>query len=545
MVEINWRDLVARILSSLMISQCELAQRCRVSPQAVSSWKNGVRTPSAFAKRRLLAVAADSEDVLPLVKTAGPRPGKTGGKRAEEQSRTLLDIFMGMSPEDCEELLAMANRKRFERELMSEREDLTRRNALLRKQCDELRARCRSESEKRRRASTGFPLPLSDAKREFLKGISHGFRTSLTEIIGYVDILETQETEDGRRDCLRRVSEAAEELTAMLESQIVLCEDECEADAPVSLEPFNLNGLLINVVNAFSRKARRRGVDVNLVLDPDAPKTLFGDEWLLERILSNLIRVALRRVTGGAINLSVRLLGVRPDRCEIVFRLEFSGSSSRLVESLNHDARGVDGGDAGGADVSVEKGGDEGLELAASVRWADLLRGTLDVTRSPADGVVFTLFVPFPVNMERAVGERRGRFSRIALSRPLRALIVDDDPVSREIITGYLSQLRCQCDWVDNGRGALERCERESCDILFWDCRVSMLDHASSIGADGFKSFGDRLPIVAVTAKTSLVDRRRLRELGVSDCVTKPFRKSDVARVLKKFFIRVSSNASA
>jgi transcriptional regulator with XRE-family HTH domain len=61
MKNIDWANLVVAIMDRLIISQAELATRCKVAQQTVSTWKKGTRTPSVLARRQLMEFAGAAE----------------------------------------------------------------------------------------------------------------------------------------------------------------------------------------------------------------------------------------------------------------------------------------------------------------------------------------------------------------------------------------------------------------------------------------------------------------------------------------------------
>ena len=60
MKNIDWANLVVAIMDRLIISQAELAKRCKVAQQTVGTWKKGTRTPSVFARRQLMKFSGEA-----------------------------------------------------------------------------------------------------------------------------------------------------------------------------------------------------------------------------------------------------------------------------------------------------------------------------------------------------------------------------------------------------------------------------------------------------------------------------------------------------
>ena len=56
----DWAGVVLAILDRLLLTQAELAARCKVAQQTVSGWKTGVRTPGRYAQRQLVQLAREA-----------------------------------------------------------------------------------------------------------------------------------------------------------------------------------------------------------------------------------------------------------------------------------------------------------------------------------------------------------------------------------------------------------------------------------------------------------------------------------------------------
>ncbi len=58
--KVDWAGVVNAILDRLLLTQTELAERCKVAQQTVSGWKTGVRTPGRYAQRQLVQLAHEA-----------------------------------------------------------------------------------------------------------------------------------------------------------------------------------------------------------------------------------------------------------------------------------------------------------------------------------------------------------------------------------------------------------------------------------------------------------------------------------------------------
>lgn len=56
MKNIDWSRVTNDLLNSLLYTQTELSSKCDVTQQSISNWKNGIRRPGVYAKRKLLTL---------------------------------------------------------------------------------------------------------------------------------------------------------------------------------------------------------------------------------------------------------------------------------------------------------------------------------------------------------------------------------------------------------------------------------------------------------------------------------------------------------
>ncbi|OGV36199.1 MAG: hypothetical protein A2020_12405 [Lentisphaerae bacterium GWF2_45_14] len=87
----DWQNLVGKILEDFLLSQSELAELCRVSQQAVSSWKNGRRVPGIYARRKLLEIIKDSAGKS--IESHRERPSDDRIADCEERNKALISAL--------------------------------------------------------------------------------------------------------------------------------------------------------------------------------------------------------------------------------------------------------------------------------------------------------------------------------------------------------------------------------------------------------------------------------------------------------------------
>ncbi|MGH9267552.1 MAG: response regulator transcription factor [Acidimicrobiales bacterium] len=113
-----------------------------------------------------------------------------------------------------------------------------------------------------------------------------------------------------------------------------------------------------------------------------------------------------------------------------------------------------------------------------------------------------------------------------------RVLVVDDEPIVREILARYLVREGYSVEVAEDGEGALRAFRRERPDLVLLDLMLPRLD-----GMEVFRRMmgppgGGAPAVIMLTAKGEEVDRIAGLELGADDYITKPFSPREVmARV--------------
>ncbi|MFN8545616.1 MAG: ATP-binding protein [Candidatus Binatia bacterium] len=107
-----------------------------------------------------------------------------------------------------------------------------------------------------------------------------------------------------------------------------------------------------------------------------------------------------------------------------------------------------------------------------------------------------------------------------AAERPLRILLVEDNPVNRVVAVRMLEKRGHQVAAVAGGQQAVEATEGAAFDVVVMDVHMPGVDGCTA--ATAIRARGDRTPIIALTAQETAGDLARCRAAGMDTHVTKP-----------------------
>ena len=198
--------------------------------------------------------------------------------------------------------------------------------------------------------------------------------------------------------------------------------------------------------------------------------------------------------------------------------------------------------------------GMNGLELAGEIRADDDLQGLRLIMLSSASAenaaaamrkADIDAYANKPVRQSRLLeclvqaldaDSGTGRLPKPAISSDdtlalriagLTVMLVEDNPVNREVAISMLETMRCKVVVAVNGQQAVNLYEQGDVDLVLMDCEMPVMDGYAATNAireiEGARNDDHRVPIVALTAHALPEVRRRCFAVGMDDYLTKPF----------------------
>ncbi len=382
---------------------------------------------------------------------------------------------------------------------------------------------------------------LDKLKDDFLANTSHELRTPLNGIIGLAESLLDGAAGDLSpqvRLNMGMITSSGKRL-ANLVNDILDFARLKNRKLQVQIKPLHLRSLVDTVVVMSRPLVGKKDLDLSNQVDDRLPAVL-ADENRLQQILYNLIGNAVKFTDAGAVVVSAKQeeglvwisvsdtgIGIAPENLTKIF------TSFEQLEG--HEERQY-----GGA----------GLGLAVTRQLVELQGGTIGVESEPGRGSTFSFSLPStaeaPVEeaqrvllLDRAPTDAAGAGDRFAAAFPsselllenrrFRLLLVDDEPINRQVLCNQLSLQGYQLVEAENGPEALEMLRnRGPFDLVLLDVmmpRMSGYEVCSRIRETYPVS---ELPVIFLTAKNLIADLMDGFEVGANDFLTKPIAKGEL-----------------
>lgn len=119
----------------------------------------------------------------------------------------------------------------------------------------------------------------------------------------------------------------------------------------------------------------------------------------------------------------------------------------------------------------------------------------------------------------------------------MNVLVAEDDAILRHLLKVLLGRRDIPFRLARNGQEAVAAWEKEKFDLILMDIQMPGMDglEAARIIREKEKAHAARVPIVAMTAHTTLREKEMCRSAGMDGHIEKPFGFEDLFQLIDRY----------
>jgi signal transduction histidine kinase/DNA-binding NarL/FixJ family response regulator len=365
-------------------------------------------------------------------------------------------------------------------------------------------------------------------KEQFLANMSHEIRTPMNAILGFTNLLRRSSLTSQQQQYVDYIYSSSQNLLTLINDILDLSKIEAGM-MHIEQTPFSLNGLVGSVQVMFEDKARQKGLQFTINVDPSIHDTLSGDPVRLTQVLINLLSNAIKFTERGFVHFEVICVNKTEDLVLLQFRIKDSG----VGIALDKKSTIFDRFQQAEAETTRKFGG-TGLGLAIVKQLIDLQGGTIHVESEVGKGSEFIVKMPFrPLHnytesLARPIDE---------VHHPLqgmRILVAEDNTMNQQLIRHLMQQWQMDYQLVHNGEEAVNALRHGSFAAVLMDIQMPLMDGyaATQVIRNDLKL---DLPIIAMTAHAMSGEKERCLSFGMNDYISKPIKEGELYGILQHY----------
>ncbi len=370
------------------------------------------------------------------------------------------------------------------------------------------------------------------SKSRFLANMSHEMRTPFNAILGFSNLLRSDNTlSDNHIEKIEIIIKSAEHLLSLIDDILEMSKIE-SGRVKLELRETDLQTLLNDIIDMMKLKSSKSNLDFFIdIPELDRVRFVLTDPLKLRQIMINLLSNAIKYTESGSVTLSIRYDMIRKNDFKLICEVKDTGIGipDDLTEKIFNPFERID---------NTANIPGAGLGLAITKQYIELMNGTISVQSIEGNGSTFSFEIPLSMcdNKYNHTKNTKVNISGYqTVEHDKRILIAEDQDINRKLIEEILKKTGFKVRSVCNGQEVMNLIDIWTPDVILMDWRMPVMDGLTTTKLIRKNPDYDNIKIIALTAHAFSEYREEMIMAGANDFIRKPFKIEDIFNSLGQF----------
>ncbi|MBU1097440.1 MAG: response regulator [Bacteroidetes bacterium] len=426
----------------------------------------------------------------------------------------------------------------------------------------------------------------SNIKAQFLASMSHEIKTPVNSIVGFLNLIEKGmfDSEIELKEFASNAKIAADALLEIINNMLDISKIEAGKMELDDVE-FSIIEEVEKAKSIISPVVSEKKLDLNLIIDDELPEFVYGDPMRFRQVTLNILSNAAKYTDKGEIRIKLDLIQKNESSAKIKITILDTGRGipEEKIPLLFKPYTQIK------EKKWTQKDG-SGLGLMISKEFVTLMGGEINITSEFGIGttVEFTVILktvkdpstekkeePIIAKEEHKVSsssdnqkiilnfsneeknkpsietngvmnkddEKKLKLDEVtnppASKKKKRLLLVEDNPISQKVEKKLLSDSGYEVETVSGAVEAINAVQTNTFDLVLMDVEMPEMDGITATQKiRELDSPMNKIPIIAVTAHSSMKDREKCLASGMNDYIAKPININFMKMTIDQWLFR-------
>jgi PAS domain S-box-containing protein len=365
---------------------------------------------------------------------------------------------------------------------------------------------------------------------ELASGIAHEINNPLTGVLGYAELLMQEDVPEHIKSDLEVIHDGAQRVAAIIKGLLKFARQTKPERVLV-----NINEIVGVTLRLRAYELQTSNIKVTTHLEGDLPLTV-ADPGQLQQVFLNLLinaEIEMRSTQGkGKLTIKTQSIG---NNIRICFKDDGPGIARENLEKIFDPFF-----------TTRETGKGTGLGLSICHGIITEHGGRIWAESKLGEGATFVVDLPIITVEKRPKRVKAGKKSEKAATGKI--LVVDDEPVVRQLLTQILTEEGHDVETTEDGKDALNRIKHDGYDLVLIDMKLPGMSGEELYNR--IKTIEEALTkrLVLITGDVMGSDTEAFIARTKMPCITKPFNikqlKSEIRRLMATAQRRNATNSN-